>query len=141
MNGKETGVPFTKENQPSPEAKSMGWLKKNKGPELVKAIFDLAFQGNKRNRLKKAAAQYYGLDEKEVAVEMMLVFRQIEKAIQKSNTQAFTAVMDRAYGKPKEKIDHTTGGKPISTPVDLSKVPLKTLLELASHIDDTENKE
>jgi hypothetical protein len=42
------------------------------------------------------------------------------------------------YNAP-EGIDLTSKGDKI-TPVDLSKVPLETLLELAKHVGDTENK-
>ncbi|MEO6610732.1 MAG: hypothetical protein ABIT05_01325 [Chitinophagaceae bacterium] len=40
------------------------------------------------------------------------------------------------------KTDITSGGEKIkaNTPINLTKVPLETLLELAKHINDTENK-
>lgn len=100
------GVKFSKENQPSGEAKSAGKMKKKKGMELAKAVLDLSFKGMKNSELKKAAAEYYGIDESEITVEMMLLFRQAEKAIQKADTHAFVALMDRAHGKPKQDMTH-----------------------------------
>jgi len=38
---------------------------------------------------------------------MMLMFRQAEKAVQKGDTRAFDAVMDRAFGKPKQDVNAT----------------------------------
>lgn len=96
------GVPFSKKNQPSGEAKSLGWMKKKKGQELAQAIMELAFKGMKNDALKKAAAEYYGVKPEDITVEMMMVFRQAEKAIQKSDTNAFNAVMNRAHGLPKQ---------------------------------------
>ena len=100
------GVKFSKDNQPSGEAKSAGKIKKKKGMELAKAVLELSFKGMKNSALKKAAAEYYGIDESEITVEMMLLFRQAEKAIQKADTFAFNAVMDRAHGKPKQELNH-----------------------------------
>jgi hypothetical protein len=100
------GKKFSKDNQPLPEAKSAGKMKKKKGMELAKAVLDLTFKGMKDSALKKAAAEYYGIDESEITVEMMLLFRQAEKAIQKADTLAFNAIMDRAHGKPKQDLSH-----------------------------------
>jgi hypothetical protein len=43
----------------------------------------------------------------------------------------------------KDQSDITSGGEKIksNTPINLTNVPLETLLEFARHIDDTENKE
>lgn len=103
LRGAKDGVPFGVQKQPSPEAKRAGWLKKKKGQELAKAILELSFKGMKDSQLKKAASEYFGVNQKDLTVEMMLIFRQAEKAIQKADTNAFVAVMDRAHGKPKQE--------------------------------------
>lgn len=107
---------FTSTNQPSGAAKEAGKIKKLTGIELARAILQLAFEGAKDSPLKKTAADYFKIDEKDITVEMMLMFRQAEKAIQKGDTRAFEAVMDRAFGKAKQEIDHTTKGESI-TPI------------------------
>jgi len=99
------GTPFTKERQPSPAAKSAGWAKRKRGMELAKAVLNLAFKGKKDSQVKKEASEYFGIPQKDITVEMMLLFRQAEKAIQKGDTQAFRAVMERAFGLPKQDID------------------------------------
>lgn len=104
MNGKETGVPFGKKPQPSREAKRNGWAKKKRAQELAKAVLDLAFKGMEDSNLKSKAAEYFGVPEKKITVEMMMLFRQAEKAIQKADTPAFKAVMERAHGMPKQDI-------------------------------------
>ena len=97
--------PFSTKNQPSSEAKKAGWAKKKRAMELAKAVLDLQFKGMKNGELKKMAAEYFGVQSKDITVEMMLLFRQAEKAIQKADTHAFNAIMDRAFGKPKEKVE------------------------------------
>jgi hypothetical protein len=107
--------PFSKEYQPSSEAKKKGWAKKKTAQELAKAVLELSFKGMKDSGLKKTAAEYFGIPEKVLTVEMMLLFRQAEKAIQKADTQAFNAIMDRAFGKPKEKVElGGANGAPLS---------------------------
>lgn len=99
----DTPKPFTKENQPPPEAKKEGWAKKKRGQELAKAVLELAFKGMGNSELKNKAAEYFGVTPDQITVEMMMLFRQAELAIQKADTQAFNAVMDRAFGKPKQE--------------------------------------
>lgn len=145
MNGNETGIPFGEQPQPTAEAKRLGWLKKKRGPELAKAILDLAFKGDKNPKLKKDAARYFGLPEDEINNEMMLLFKQAQKAIESSDTQAFNAVMDRAYGKPKEKLEHSgPNDQPIEIEtkdeIDYSKMPLKLRLQLIDHIRSNDTK-
>ena len=110
-------VKFTKDTQPSGAAKSAGWKKKTKGVELAKAVLNLAFKGAKDSELKKLAAEYFAIPEDKITVEVMLLFRQAEKAIQKADTAAFKAVMERAHGLPSSSIDITTKGKAIQRPV------------------------
>lgn len=106
--GPEDGKRYSKSYQPTSEAKRIGWLKKKRGQELAKAILELQFKGMKDSQLKKAASEYFGIAQKDLTVEMMIIFRQAEKAIQKADTQAATFIMDRSHGKPKEKIELKT---------------------------------
>lgn len=102
---------FSSTYQPSPQAKSAGLLKRKTGVELARAILQLSFEGAKDSPLKKAAAEYFNVSEEEITVEMMLLFRQAEKAVQKGDTRAFEAVMDRAHGKAKQAVDVTSNGE------------------------------
>jgi hypothetical protein len=109
--------PFSKKYQPSPEAKKAGWAKKKRAQELVKAVLDLQFKGKAGSRVRKEAADYFGIAASEITVETMLVFRQAQRAIEKSDTPAFNAVMDRAFGKPKEKVE-------VNQKINLDKLPV-----------------
>lgn len=56
----------------------------------------------------------------------------IQKAM-KGSPQAFREAMDSVYGKNVERIDHTTGGKPLATAADvrnLSPEQKRQLLEM-----------
>jgi hypothetical protein len=91
---------FSASNQPTPEAKKEGHMKRR----MLKDMLEMTFTGPKGGKLLKAAAAYMGIPEDELTVEDMLHFRQIERAIGKSNTFAYMAVMDRAYGKPVQPV-------------------------------------
>lgn len=105
--GKENTKPFSGKNQPDPNQKKAGWLRKKKGQELARAILELSFKGAKNSELRKQMAEYYGITEAEITVEMMGLFRQAEKMIGKADTPAFKAVMERAHGAPKQEIEQT----------------------------------
>lgn len=141
--------PFSAENQPSPEAKKAGWLKKKRAQDLAKAMLELTITGKKNDKLKKEAAEYFGIDPSEITVEVMLLFKQAQKAIEKSDTQAFNAFMDRAFGKPKEKLEHSGPEEgPIETTfipspqaVEFSKIPIALRKELLQHIRANKSEE
>lgn len=99
---------FTSDNQPPKENKIKGMLKKKQSIDLAKAILALPFKGPVDGKIKPLLAEYFGIKkDKDITNEMMLFFRQIEKAIQKSDTTAFVAVMDRAHGKPSQQVQVT----------------------------------
>jgi hypothetical protein len=130
MNGNSHGKGFTSKRQPTKEQLKAGWAKKRKAAELVKAIFELQFKGLKNSELKKMAAEYFGVNEEDITIEMMLIFRQTEKAIQKADTQAFNAVMNRAYGN---KVDITTNDESINQPgtaIDYANLSIEELEQL-----------
>ncbi len=117
--------------QPSPDAKKAGWERKRKTKELANAILDLEFVGAKGSSLKKQAAQYLGIPESQVSVRMMMLFRQAEKAIQKGDTAAFNAYMDRADGKPVQAMAHTSSdGEDLPPAFDLSALSADDLKKL-----------
>ena len=85
------GIPFSATNQPPAELKRAGWAKRKRGKELVKQILELGFIGADNSKIKPMIAKYFGVDESEITVEMVMVFRQAEKAIQQNDTNAFRA--------------------------------------------------
>lgn len=145
----DTPKPFTPDNQPTPEQKKAGWLKKKRAQDLAKAVLEMKFVGSKDGGLKKEVAEFFGISEEEITVEIMMLFRQAEKAIKKFDTPAFNAVMDRAFGKPKEKLEHSgpddgpieTSYIPSPQAIEYSKIPLALRQELLKHIRLNKPKE
>jgi hypothetical protein len=124
------GKKFSKQYQPSGQAKAAGKLAKKRGHELAQAVLQVAFKGMKNSELKKMAAEYFGVDESEITVETMLLFRQAEKAIQKADTNAFNAIMNRAFGLPKQKTELTgEGGKDLIPSVSLTSKQIQKLVD------------
>jgi hypothetical protein len=100
---------FSKDRQPSPEAKSKGKRKS----KLLSELLELSFGGKNQVKMRKAAAMYLGIPESEITIEDVMNFRQIEKSISKSNTFAYNSVMDRAFGKPKQVTEEVGEGRKI----------------------------
>ncbi len=114
MNGNKTGKSFAVQKQPTPEAKSAGWKKKRLLKDLLELTTRSMFEGSQKD-YTKITATYFGIPEEDVSVEIIMQYRQIEKAIMKGDTIAFNAIMDRAYGKPTQ---------PLSADEDFGKVKI-----------------
>jgi hypothetical protein len=111
MKGKETGVPFTKDNQPSNEAKKEGQQRK----KLLKDVLNAALNPKGEHaKMIAACAEYLEKDAGSVTLADLMHFRQAQKAISKQDTFAYQAVMDRAYGKPENK---TTLANDVDNPI------------------------
>lgn len=95
----EEGKKFTSENQPSSEAKSEG----KKKAIALKAIAGQLLKGGVKDAMKDLAT-YMGVDVDDIDVETALHLKQMEKALKKSDTSAYNAVMDRIKGKPMQQI-------------------------------------
>ncbi len=96
----DAGVKFTKENQPSPEAKKEGWKKK----KLLADISEMIASGDFA-ALRDKIAKLFGVVPSEVDFETLADLRQLEKAISKADTRAYNAYKDRLRGKPAQKIE------------------------------------
>lgn len=105
---------YTKDNQPTLEQKQAGWKRKKAGRALAQAVLALAFKGQTDSELRKQAAEYFNIPEDRITVEAMMLFRQAEKAIQKGDTAAFRAIMERAHGLPKQELDLTSLGQSLA---------------------------
>ncbi len=61
------------------------------------------------NKVANKLAEVYGVDVEDISLEAAMDFMQVTKAIQSKDTQAYNAVKDRVYGKPKQEIQqHNT---------------------------------
>ena len=102
---------FSKDNQPSPEAKRKGHQKKkalrDMGELLASGkVFDeIEVDGKSMSQL---ISDMYGVPIEEVSLTVLAGLRQLQKAITDGDTKAFTAFMDRVEGRPKQSIEIET---------------------------------
>jgi hypothetical protein len=103
-------------NQPPSSLKKLGWAKKRMLREVLQTSVP-------KTEAVKKLAKLYGLGQKEMSLELAMVLAQSQKALD-GDTNAFRALMERAYGYPVTPIatktdSHITleivyGDKPIS---------------------------
>lgn len=67
---------------------------------ILQDILELKLNEKVASKIAKA----YGLDAKDITLEAAMDFMQVNKAIESKDTQAYNAVKDRVYGKPKQEI-------------------------------------
>tara|TARA_R110002020_G_scaffold13283_3_gene48086 strand:- start:2474 stop:2896 length:423 start_codon:yes stop_codon:yes gene_type:complete len=79
--------------------------KKKQRKLILKDILEL----NLNEKVAAKIAKAYGVDAKDISLEAAMDFMQVNKAIESKDTQAYNAVKDRVYGKPKQEIQqHNT---------------------------------
>jgi len=100
---------WSKDNQPSGESKSRGWLKNKRARELYRFALGLDFVGN--DLVRDECAKFFGVPAEELTNEAMIMFKNIHQALQ-GDLQAAQMLMDRAYGKPKEIIEAHVNNNP-----------------------------
>jgi hypothetical protein len=78
---------------------------KRKNKLILQEILEL----KANNKVASKIAEVYGVDVADISLEAAMDFMQVTKAIQSKDTQAYNAVKDRVYGKPKQEIQqHNT---------------------------------
>lgn len=125
--------------QATPEQKRAGWAKRKRNQELARLILGQKFIGqvleldpktglpkrDDNNNLilidspfKQRLKHYFGFSDdqmSELSNEAAILLRMVGEAAERGDVAAAQAIMDRAYGKPKEylKIEDEDGNKPI----------------------------
>lgn len=103
------GKPFGKDNQPSGAAKSAGRMKAKRNRELMQYILSRSWKANRMNReFHDKIIEMTGLTEQELddlTYEGMLYLAQTIKAIKQGDTQAANLILERAFGKPIQKLE------------------------------------
>ena len=102
IDGDHNGNKFSKDNQPSPQAKSEGHKRKKALKDLADALI-----GGERLKKCKVIADKVGIDlhDSEYTLDISMTLKQIEKAFDEGDTRAYQAAMDRFLGKPPQQIN------------------------------------
>lgn len=101
MNG-NTGKKFSKDYQPDPKKVSEGLKRHFAIRDMLSIVTGQKFEGSTKV-YRDLCAAYLGINAADVTIRMIMDFRQIEKGILKGDTRAYEAIMNRAYGKPREE--------------------------------------
>ncbi len=108
--------------------------KKKQRKLILQDILELKLNEKVASKIAKA----YGVDAKDISLEAAMDFMQVNKAIESKDTQAYNAVKDRAYGKPKQEIQQSIDVA--STPTTNSIEEVEALLGEIAKTDNTESE-
>ncbi len=106
---------------------------KKKRKLILQDILELKLNEKVASKIAKA----YGVDAKDISLEVAMDFMQVNKAIESKDTQAYNAVKDRVYGKPKQEIQQSIDVA--STPTTNSIEEVEALLGDIAKTDNTES--
>lgn len=115
-------------NLTSEEARRIGSLggkasvKAKRKKKAIREIIEEMLSMNAPKKLSEEFARVYGFDPKDMTNKDTLILAQLNKAVVKKDTQAFTALLDRLEGKPQQTIDNTYGGNDVTIKVKAPKV-------------------
>lgn len=100
--GPNTGKKFTKDYQPTPEAKSKAALKRYSLKELLRVVPEGSFEGSTKD-YAAIVSKFMKIPRESVDLQTIMFFRQIEKAVLAGDTKAFRAMAEYSIGKPRNE--------------------------------------
>lgn len=135
------GKPFSKENQPSSEAKKAGWLKKKRNKELAQYLLNRAWRKRpKEDQFTKEMFEYFDITEdeaEELTHEAVIMLKQIAMAQKNGDNTAASQMFERAFGKPLQTIQLDDDGTPPQINIIVQQVSGVKIAESESDVDDT----
>jgi len=132
---------FSSTNQPDPEKQKATKAKKRVIKETIRALLETQYKFAPDSQLKKQMVAAFGADVLKKPILEVMALQQVQKAILKGDTQAFTALLDRVDGRPVQAIAETDpdGNELEGVPIKLT-FPKGMKFELPSNTegDDTQ---
>lgn len=113
---------FSKENQPDPALKKAGHQRKRMIKDVINALLDGKYKFADDSQIKKQLIAAYGLEVLDKSAFEIMTLQQVQKAILKGDTQAFSALLDRVDGRPVQAIAPTDpdGNELENVPINLT---------------------
>lgn len=103
MNGVQTGVSFTKDNQPSGAAKAAGKFRAKTLRQLLESPLAKGRLPNDMQQILQEMYAAYGISKEQIDVRLFMDMKMISQAIKTGDVAAYKAVLDRVYGRPREE--------------------------------------
>lgn len=100
--GNDDGQKFSKDYQPTPEAKSEGW----KAKRMIEKLAEQLVTGDAFDQIKEEAKEI-GIDFDSIDLETAMWIKQAFKAYKNADTTAYNAAMDRLRGKAIQETKET----------------------------------
>ena len=98
--GPNTGKKFSKDYQPTPDAKSKGAFRRYSLRDILRTVPDNSFDGSTKD-YATLVSKFLKIPRESVDLETIMFFRQVEKAILGADTKAFRAMAEYSIGRPR----------------------------------------
>lgn len=98
--GPDTGKKFSKDYQPTPEAKSKGAMRRYSLRDILRTVPENSFDGSTKD-YATLVSKFLKIPRESVDLETIMFFRQVEKAILGADTKAFRAMAEYSIGRPR----------------------------------------
>lgn len=108
--GPEWGVDtrFSSTNQPPKEKKMAGIAKKKFTRQLLKDMLNLPYKFAPESQIKQQLIKAFGKEIENMSIGEIMSLQQAQKAVLKSDSGAYMALLNQAFGLPKQDIDLST---------------------------------
>lgn len=128
---------FSSSNQPAPGRIKAGKAKVKFTRELLKQMLSMPYKFAADSQIKQQLIKAYGPTIENMSVAEVMSLQQMQKAVLKGDTQAFSTLMDQALGRPVQAVAQTdTDGNNVK-PVYLS-LPKGMDISLPENTEGTE---
>jgi hypothetical protein len=112
--GPKDGKKYSKDYQPSSDAKKKGWAKKKFERDLLKDMLNLPYKFLPDSKVKQQLKEAFGPYITNMTVGQVMALQQFQKAILKGDTYAFATLMNQVFGMPNQKLEASApDGKPL----------------------------
>lgn len=125
---------FSATNQPDPEKQKETWKKKRFTRDLIKEMLQMKYKFTADSQVKQQLVNAYGEEVLDLSIGQIMTLQQMQKAILKGDTQAYSIVIDQALGKQVQAVQNVDADGNDTRPIMLS-IPKGMKFDLPSNIE------
>lgn len=131
---------FSSTNQPNPKHSAESKARNKFTKDVLRQMLEMPYKFTEDSQIKQQLSRAFGEEILNKSVMEIMVFQQMQKAILKADSVAFSNLLDRIMGRPVQAVAQTdTEGNDVR-PIFL-RLPKGMNIELPSNIEGTGDEE